>query len=211
MYLFCVVQQVLLIYALTFSPVFLAFFNLPALSGVAQKYFMSIVSVALWPLGWALASVLTQAIMDMAANNAVYQDLDGQVVLSTAQSMYYMLILTIWIVTSTIAAPFMVSNILIQGATAGSGLLSRVGFALGQSASYAAGAGITTSMAGGSLPASMLGGAVAGGVGLASGSLGSSNMLVPTGLGILAAKTGGSGNPASYTQRAQEIYKKDSE
>ena len=46
------------------SPLLIGFMAIPALKHTGNRYLLNLVGVLLWPLGWALAALVTQGILD---------------------------------------------------------------------------------------------------------------------------------------------------
>ena len=208
MWLFFVLQQALIQFQIGFAPIFLAMFLVGPLRSVALQFQMSFAAVLLWPLGWAIASLMTDTILQLAATNRIYRTADG-LLLGGPQTFFFTIVLSVWVLFSTIGAPLVIRKLLTTGANAGAVLLSNVGMALTQSALYGTSAGATTSMAGGSAGASsgVAAAAVAGGA--ISGALGSNGVFIPSAIGVGAAlAVSSSGSPTGdSTARAHELAK----
>lgn len=203
-YLFNWVQQLLLIYGIAIAPVFVAFFMLDALKGVAGVYIQGLISLAFWPFGWAIANVFTRTLLDMSV------DPDGAV---NSHALWSIIIVTLWILFSTVAAPFLVSKLMTKGVNAGSTLLKGFVFSIVQAGAYAVGAGATTHlMRQGSGKASsgrwVAGSAAIGGtLGYATGAMNVSAPTVPAIVGVSAGLMGKSSNSkGAYSKQADEIY-----
>ena len=208
MWLFFIVQQLILIFGVATSPVFLAMLALELTKPIGIKFLMSLFGVICWPIGWAIADKATQAFLRMAADARIFEYFDKGHVLGTVGLPFLLIVLSIWILVSTIAAPVAVSKMLQSGIQIGSSLLSSLGTATAQGASYATGAGITAAMAGGSERA-VAGAAMAGGAGgLASGAAGTSGLLMPAMIGTMAAMTGFSSGGQDPNKKAEAIARK---
>ncbi len=204
MFLFFVVQQLLVHFQTALAPAFLAMFLIRSLSGAATQFMLRLVAVALWPVGWAIASVMTNALMDKA-----FDDVAGPI--QTWEVPGFMPLLALWILISTIGAPLIIWKLLSGSATAGESLFMSVGSGLGQGLTYAVSGGMTASMMGGSSVASAAA-ATAGGVGGAvSGSLGGGGVLIPAAIGFGSAMIGSKpadSAPIDVNKRAAELAKK---
>lgn len=192
-------QHILLIYGTAVAPIFVAFFMLDALRPVAAKYFLGLVSLAFWPLGWAIADVLTENLIRVSV------DADGSM---SSHAFWAILMLTLWILFSTIAAPLLVSKILITGANAGSVLIKGFVSAITMSAVNATGSAVTTLMMGAGKGAATGGALASGAVSYAAASAGSKSTLPAVGIGVTAGYLGKKPTQqgAGYSQRAKEIY-----
>ena len=211
MWLFFIVQQALLIYAISLTPVFIAFFMLSSMRGVAGQFILGTLSVALWPLGWAIAGMLTDALMDMSvgAENTLW---------GNTQSFFFIIVLTIWIVYSTIKAPQLIYQLLTRGASAGAILFNGFVTSISQGGTYAAGAGVASHMLGSSAIGTTTSAIAGGAAGVLSGAVGHSSVLIPSaiGLGVSLATAKGSGasgadatrpnESSNYNTRAHELY-----
>ena len=205
-FLFFTLQQILYQFQVGLSPIFLAFFLCGPLRGVAVKFQLSLVSVLLWPLGWAIASLLTNALLELAATNRIYQIADDYF-LASPQTHNFIIVIALWMLLSTIGAPLIIHKLLTTGANAGAILLSNAGLAISQGLLYGASAGATASMAGGSAALSTGAAAGAGIGGAVSGSLGSSGVTIPSAIGVGAAlsMSSSSGAPVDHTAKAHEL------
>ena len=207
MFLFSIVQKLLVLFQIGLAPVFLAMFLIGPLKGVAGQFVMKFMEVQLWPLGWAVAHTLTNALLEMAARNQVYEVTSG-ITIGGPQTSFFILVVGLWMFVSTIAAPLVISKLLTTGANAGSSLLSAVGGAVVQAGLYGVSGGATAALAGGS--AAVAGGTAlgAGAGGAVSGALGKSGGAIPSAIGIGAAlammkSSGGEGE--DYNQQAAQI------
>ncbi|MCB1095910.1 MAG: hypothetical protein KDN22_10080 [Verrucomicrobiae bacterium] len=186
MWLGYLLQHVIAAFAIAVSPGFLAMFALNATRGVAVKFVLSFFGILLWPLGWAAADIMTDALLKMAADNNVYNSTGSQQEGSATQTLSFILALSIWIPVSTIAAPRLISRAIQEGSQIGTALLGSFGASLGQGMSYGVGAGVTASLAGASGGAAGSAAIAGGAGGLVSGAMGSSGVLVPAAIGTMA-------------------------
>src|SRR5690606_6570030 len=122
-----IVQQALVLCQIALAPAFAAMFLIRSLAGCAGQFFLRLVAVTLWPLGWAISSLMTHALLDLAAQD------DGQVV-DYFQGTGFVLILSLWILLSTIGAPLIIWKLLSGAATAGEALFGSVSAGLSQGA-----------------------------------------------------------------------------
>jgi len=200
-YLFFWIQQILLIYGIATAPVFIAFFIVDSMRGVARQYLLRLVSVALWPMGWAIANVLTQGLLDKSVGGEATP-------FGASQSFFLIIVVTLWILFSTIAAPLMISKMLTQGMNAGSVLLKGLASSVGQGVTYAVGGGVAAHMMGAGVAGITASAGASGFAGYTSGAMGSSSMIVPSaiglGIGMASNRTQPKGN---YNSKAQQIYK----
>ncbi len=207
MFLFSIVQKLLVLFQIGLAPVFLAMFLIGPLKGIAGQFIMKLLAIQLWPLGWAVAHTLTNALMELAARNQVYEVSDG-ISVGGPQTGFFILLISAWVFLSTIAAPLIISKLLTTGANAGAALLAAVGAGLVQAGLYGVSGGAASSMAGGSTAMATATGIGSGLGGAASGALGKSGGAIPSAIGIGAAlammkPTGGAGE--DYNQQAAKV------
>ena len=169
-------HKALVYFGVALAPIFLPMLMLNATRGIAVRYLLGLFSLTLWPLGWAVANLMTEALMEAAADRTLF-DYGGVVGQASfgPQMIFFMLLASMWLLASTIGAPIVMSRVLTSGAQIGAALLG--GFA---------GAGVG-SVAGG-VGGAMLGGGIAGPVGAAAGGLGGA------GAGFASGAVGGPGS-----------------
>ena len=148
MWIAFVVQQLVLIFSIGISPVFLAMLLLGATREVGVKFLLTLTGVATWPLGWAMADKLTSALLKLAASPETYDPAGGNAALEASQGFFIIVILSLWMLASTIAAPYAIYKVLQTGGQIGASLLGSVAGSVSQGGSYALGAGVTASMSG---------------------------------------------------------------
>lgn len=200
MFLFFIAQQTLVLFQIALAPAFAAMFLLRSLASCATAFFLRLVAVSLWPIGWAIASLMTHSLLDLAAKD------NGQVV-DYFQGTGFVLILSLWILISTIGAPLIIWKLLSGTATAGEALFGSLGAALSQGGIYAASGGMTASMVGASGAGTATATAAGGVGGAVGGALGGGGMLVPAVIGMGSAMLGGGANSGAvdYNSRAEEL------
>jgi hypothetical protein len=188
-YIFFVIQQVLVIYGIALGGVFLAMFMVDSLKSIATKYFLGLVAILIWPVGWALGDIVTTALLERAAGTGVHGEGISGFASTGLQSLFLAVVVSVWLLITTIGFPLLINQIVTAGANVGSLILQRMSTALGFGASYAMIGGTTAAMTDGSkaaVAASTVAGAIGGTVSGAVGSSGS--MLLPTIIGLSAAK-----------------------
>lgn len=205
MYVISLGQQALLGFFVALSPVFLSFFTLGATYGTAVKFFLRLVSVILWPWGFALCSLITDSILaQLAEDGLVGINVPGAFVESSLY-LFGTLVAAFWIVASTIFAPFVISKVFMEGASAGSEILRSFGAAATQTLTYGVGAGVTTRLLGGSRLAATASGLLGAGSGMVSGATGSSGAILPAAIGIGAAMSSSDNKDTNWSERAREL------
>jgi hypothetical protein len=142
-------QNALLFMGYALSPIFIGFLAFPAMHEVGRRYLLHLVGVMVWPLGWGLAGLVTEGMIDfMTDRSFLSQSVLGSEGYSL-QNLMGLAFLGIWILFSTIAAPVFMQHAIQSGAAAAAGLLSgafgaaRSAFSAGSSTFAAAGMGKT--------------------------------------------------------------------
>ncbi len=185
MWLAFLVQHLLLLLGIAVSPLFLSMFILNATRGIAIRYILSLIGIILWPLGWAVADVITRSLLDLAAKDQIYFLTQNDVVLFGSQTVFFLLVLSLWVIFSTLAAPRLVAVAITTGSQVGAALLGGFGGALATGATTGIG-GAAVASAGGAGGAALAAGGVGGSAGFLSSSAGGSGGLASAGIGALA-------------------------
>jgi hypothetical protein len=160
-------QKVILFIGYGLSPIFIGFLAFQSLHEVGKRYFLNLVGVMLWPLGWGVAGLVTQSMIDFMTDRSFLRawPIVGGPDLYSLQNLMGVAFLAIWLIFSTIAAPVIIQKAIATGSLAASNLLSGA-FAAGRSA-VATGAttlatvGTSATGLGGALSAGAIGGATA--------------------------------------------------
>lgn len=186
--LFLILQQVLLVFAYALSPLFLGLFSLRSTRNIGLNYVMTTVGLVSWPLGFALSACGTFGLVEFFTK-AGYFAL-GPNVLVLNEAFFALLIIAVWMLTSTIIAPVIISKVVATGAQAGSALLA--GAATTTAAAGAAAVSAGTALATGGATAAAGGAGVAlGGGGPAAAGAGASSGSSSSGLGQALRAAGG--------------------
>ena len=115
MWLMSAVQQILYVIEVAVSPIFIGFLMIPRLVGTAAKFFALLAAICIWPIGWAVCNLLTKALIDIAVNPT--NNL-GQTAFSVGTMVVgYWVVLAVWVIGSSIAAPLFVSMALMSGSS----------------------------------------------------------------------------------------------
>jgi hypothetical protein len=184
-------------------------FLINSLSSRAYGFVLNLIAILLAPLGWAVMHIVTEGLMGWAEANQVYTVVNGEVVVG-AQTVFFVLLISVWIVLGTIGAPWLIWKLLNSGANVGGTLLASMGMAVGQGLAGGASAGATAAMVGGSGASVAAASAVGAGGGMLSGAAGGSSLLMPTLVGAgagLAMPSSASGE--GVNNKAREIANKD--
>lgn len=128
-------QKVILFLGYGLSPVFVGFLAFQSLHEVGKRYFLNLVGVMLWPLGWGVAGLVTQSMIDFMTDRSFLRayPIVGGTDLYSLQNLMGVAFLAIWLIFSTIAAPVIIQKAIATGSLAASHLLSGA-FAAGRTA-----------------------------------------------------------------------------
>jgi len=144
-YVVKLIGDILLTAGWALSPVFLAFFMIRPMVGVAQKYILGLVALVFWPFGWILAAVVTKAMLDAASTASLLPVfLLGAPIAAPALTV---LLIGAWMLVSSVLAPWVTTRILLMGANPAAAFAQGVGgvaqatFAGGVGAAVAAATG----------------------------------------------------------------------
>jgi hypothetical protein len=140
-------QTVILNIGYALSPLLIGFMAIPALKHTGNRYLMNLLGVLLWPLGWAVAALVTQGILDFMTDPS-FEYLDPTSTLPDLQKTIGVAAVGFWIIFSTVAAPVIIQNVIAHGIQAGSQLLSGGVSSALQTAATTAGAAATASTTG---------------------------------------------------------------
>ena len=134
-----VFQKVILHLGYALSPLLIGFMAIQAMRGVGTRYLMNLVGVLLWPLGWAVAALVTQGILDFMTDPA-FKFIDPTATLYSLQATFGVAVLAFWILFSTVAAPAIIQRVLTDGVLAGGQLIGGAVSSFLQTAATTAGA-----------------------------------------------------------------------
>lgn len=187
MWIAFLVQKLVVLMGVAVAPVFLAMLTLDSTRSIAGKYFLTLVALISWPFGWAMADIVTSGLLRMSEDTSTF---------------FLILILSIWIPISTIAAPFAIHMLLVHGAQIGGSLLQSVGMATSQGVSYGLGGGVSASLSGSGRATTALAAAAGAVGGTVSGAAGSTGVLIP---GMIGVATIAASSPKKPEREAQEM------
>ncbi len=142
-----VFQKVILNLGYALSPLLIGFMAIPSLRHIGRQYLLHLVGVLLWPLGWAVAALVTQGILDFMTDPS-FQYVDPTSTLATLQKTIGVAVAGFWIIFSTIAAPVIIQKVIASGALAGGELLSGGAHAAVQTATAAVGGAVAAAPSG---------------------------------------------------------------
>jgi hypothetical protein len=142
-----IIQKFILFSSYALSPLLIGFMAIRPLRSVGGRYLMHIVGVLLWPLGWAVAALITQGILDFMTDPS-FKFIDPTSTLYSLQATVGVVVVAFWIVFSTIAAPLVIQKVLVAGELAGAQLISGAFSSFFQTAATTAGAAAVASTTG---------------------------------------------------------------
>jgi type IV secretion system protein TrbL len=158
------IGDVLLTAGWSLSPLFLSFFMLRPMTGVAQKYIVGLIALVLWPFGWVMAAVVTNAMLDAAATaNLVPIIVAGAPLAAPALTV---LLVGSWMLISSFLAPWITTKVFLMGMNPASAFAQGVGGVMQAAFSGGTGAAVAVATGGGgaaAVIASAAGGALAAG------------------------------------------------
>lgn len=163
-YVIKLVGGVLLTAGWALSPLFLSFFMLRPMAGVAQKYIVGLVALVLWPFGWVMAAVVTNAMLDAASSANLVPIISGGAPL--AAPALTVLLIGSWMLISSFLAPWVTTKVFLMGMNPASAIGQGVGGVLQSAFSGGVGAAVAVATGGagaGGVIAAAVGGALASG------------------------------------------------
>jgi type IV secretion system protein TrbL len=164
-YVVKLIGGVLLTAGWALSPIFLSFFMLRPMAGVAQKYIIGLVALVCWPFGWVIAAVVTNAMLDAAATASLVPVIVvGAPVAGPALTV---LLIGAWMLVSAVLAPYVTTKILLMGAN--------------PAAAFAQGVG--------GVAQAVFAGGVGAGVAAATGGVGAAGVVAAAAAGAMAGGT----------------------
>ena len=142
-----IIQKFILFTSYALSPLLIGFMAIRAFRSVGSRYPMNIIGVLLWPLGWAVAALITQGILDFMTDPS-FKFIDPTATIYSLQATIGVVVVAFWIVFSTIAAPLVIQKVLASGVLAGGQLLAGAASSFLQTAATTAGAAAVASTTG---------------------------------------------------------------
>lgn len=177
-------QKIILLAAYALSPLLIGFLGIRALAPTGQRFLLNLSGVLLWPLGWAVAALITQGILDFMTDPSV-RFLDPTASGYRLQTTFGLAVLAFWIAFSTVAAPLLIQRALSLGTLMGAELLSHASTSFLQTAATTAGAAAVASHVGVPLVTATAAGLAAGLSTLSTAAgLGSAGAIIIAGSGL---------------------------
>lgn len=150
-YVVKLIGGVLLTAGWSISPIFLAFFMLRPMTGVAQRFLLGLIALVCWPFGWVMAAVVTNAMLDAAATaNLMPMIIPGAPLAAPALTV---LLVGAWMLISSILAPWITTKILLMGANPAAAMGQGIGGVMQSAFAGGTGAAVTVATGGGAAPA----------------------------------------------------------
>lgn len=168
-----IIQKVILYSGYALAPIFVGFFAFRSLYDIAKRYFLNLVGVMLWPLGWGIAALVTQGLINFMTDQSFLHSSSGfwSGAKGTAEYSFQdfmgVALVGIWLIFSTIAAPVIIGKSLTGNFLAGAALMSGAARAGRAGVTSAVTAGTAVAAAGGGWAAAA-GAIVGAGAGLES-------------------------------------------
>ncbi|MEO6755375.1 MAG: hypothetical protein ABIP85_26700, partial [Chthoniobacteraceae bacterium] len=194
------VQKFILYTGYALAPIFIGFLAVRTLHSIAVGFLLGYVGVLCWPLGWGAASLVTSGLIDFMSDQSIVAG--GGAVNGAAyglQNLMGLAALALWLISSTIAAPYIIQKAIATGAQVGQALASTAATAgaAGATAGVGAAGAISAGGGAGAAVAGMAGGAVAAALGAAeASSSGSSYSPMGSLPGALASQRGATRKPS---------------
>lgn len=134
-----IIQKFILFSAYALSPLLIGFMAIRPLRSIGTRYLLHIVGVLLWPLGWAVAALITQGILDFMTDPSS-RFFDPTASLYSLQATFGVAVAAFWIVFSTVSAPLVIQKVIATGELAGGQLIGGAFGSFLQTAATTAGA-----------------------------------------------------------------------
>jgi hypothetical protein len=118
------------------SPIFIGMLAFPSLQNIGRNYLLNLLGIMIWPLGWGVAGLITQGMIDFMTDQSFLSSSSAPNTLYSLQNLMGLAFLGIWIIFSTIAAPVIIQKALTTGNSVASSLFSGA-FSAGRAAAAA--------------------------------------------------------------------------
>jgi hypothetical protein len=201
-----IIQSIILNLGYALSPLLIGFMAIPALKRIGNDYLLRLVGVLLWPLGWAVAALVTQGILDFMTDPS-FEFIDPTSTLPDLQKTIGVAAVGVWIIFSTIAAPVIVQKVIASGILAGSELLSGGAQTAMQTVTSAVGSAVTAAPLGPAATAAAGGAAGVSTLLSTSSGVGNAGSMVNSLAGWSAQKSDPTGNRAVQQLLAQFLHR----
>lgn len=111
-------QKILLHMGYAISPLMIGFMAIHPLRHLGTRFLTNLFGILLWPLGWAIAALVTQGILDFMSDPAL-RFIDPTSALYALQNTVGVAVLAFWVAFSTFASPWAIQRMVTYGTTAG--------------------------------------------------------------------------------------------
>ena len=119
-----ILQTAILFIGYSLSPIFIGMLAFPSLQQTGRNYLLNLVGIMIWPLGWGVAGLVTQGMIDFMTDQSFLSSSSAPNTLYSLQNLMGLAFLGIWIIFSTIAAPIAIQRAITTGQSAASSLFS---------------------------------------------------------------------------------------
>ena len=111
-------QQFLLLMTIAAAPVFIGLWMLTGTRGIGMRYFLTLMGIELWPLGWALGNIVTkQMFAAVTSTGGAWLQLESTV----------FVVVGLWIIINAVFWPVLISKALVSSGThAGNWILESI-------------------------------------------------------------------------------------
>lgn len=161
-YIVKLIGGILLTAGWAMSPLFLSFLMLRPMVDVARKYLLGLTALVCWPIGWAFAAIVTNAMLEATATASLLPVIVSGSLIAPALSV---LLIGTWMIVSAVLAPYISTKILLMGANPAAAFAQGVGGVAQGAFVGAAGAATAAVTGGASIPAVLAAAAVGAGAG----------------------------------------------
>jgi len=91
--------------------IFIGMLAFPSLQNVGRNYLLNLLGIMIWPLGWGVAGLITQGMIDFMTDQSFLSSQNASGVIGySLQNLMGLAFLGIWIIFSTIAAPVIIQK-----------------------------------------------------------------------------------------------------
>ncbi len=202
-----IIYKVVLAFAIAGSPMFIGFLCVRSLSGIGMKFLLVTVGILLWPLGWGFASLVTDALLEIMADEG-FASSTG---MEAFKNFVAVAVAGLWIIGTTLAAPLIIQKMISEGTNAGLAFIEGGFRAAKAGVQSGASAGAAIAATGVGAPVAAAGAAAAGALAFGSAATTGSGYSGIGGLASTAARWGkstfSSSDPANDGKATAAIRK----
>jgi hypothetical protein len=110
-----ILQTAILFIGYSLSPIFIGMLAFPSLQQTGRNYLLNLLGIMIWPLGWGVAGLITQGMIDFMTDQSFLSSSSAPNTLYSLQNLMGLAFLGIWIIFSTIAAPVIIQKAIATG------------------------------------------------------------------------------------------------